>query len=93
MGDSNVIESFSLKNKTIVITGGAGGLGQALIRGLAQVGANIAVIDDHEMSNTIFSKLSYGGTYRYYKADVTNHAGLGRIFDDIFKDFGNIHGW
>jgi len=39
----NVMEQFSLKGKTAVITGGAGHLGTAMSEGLAEAGANVVI--------------------------------------------------
>lgn len=36
---------FSLKGKNIVITGGLGYLGKECVKGLAQHGANLAIVD------------------------------------------------
>ena len=36
---------FSLKNKKVVITGGCGYLGSEIVKGLADFGADVAVVD------------------------------------------------
>ena len=41
----SVLDLFSLKGRTIVITGGARGIGLALGFAVAEVGGNVAVID------------------------------------------------
>ena len=93
MSEKNIMELFSMKERTVVLTGGAGGLGLSLAQGLAQAGANIAILDVRESFNLDFLDSSYGGQYRYYRADVTNHHSLGKVFDTISDDFGGIHGW
>lgn len=41
----NVFDLFSLKGRTIVITGGARGIGLALAFAVAEAGANVAILD------------------------------------------------
>lgn len=41
----SVVDLFSLKGRTTVITGGARGIGLALAFAIAEVGGNVAVID------------------------------------------------
>lgn len=42
---NNVLDLFSLKGRTVVITGGARGIGLALAFAIAEVGGNVAIID------------------------------------------------
>jgi NAD(P)-dependent dehydrogenase (short-subunit alcohol dehydrogenase family) len=42
------LESFSLKGKTAVITGGAGILGEHFCKGLAEAGASVCILDQNE---------------------------------------------
>ncbi|KAJ9630180.1 hypothetical protein H2204_008685 [Knufia peltigerae] len=89
-----VLERFLVTGKTVVVTGGARGLGFAFSKGLAQAGANIAVIDRDEAAPPYFDQLSQaGGQHKYYKADVTDYEGLKATIDRISKDFGSINGW
>ena len=39
----SVLEMFSMKGKTVALTGGSGGIGSEIARGLAEAGANIAL--------------------------------------------------
>lgn len=89
------LDQFLITGRTIVITGAGGrGLGLSFADGLAQAGANIAIIDHVDEPASYFSSLAaYGGQYRYYKSDVTNYEGLKETMDLIAKDYGTIHGW
>lgn len=42
---NNVLDLFSLKGRTVVITGGARGIGLALAFAVAEVGGNVAILD------------------------------------------------
>ncbi len=91
---SDVLSRFLVKDKTVVITGGARGLGLNFGIGLAQAGANIAAIDVSDEPEPGFAALSqYGGKYKYYKADVRDYDGLKATINQIAVDFGSIDGW
>ncbi|OAL28437.1 hypothetical protein AYO22_02891 [Fonsecaea multimorphosa] len=92
--DSILNKFLSLKGKNIVITGGSRGLGFIFAYALAQVGANIAVIDIGEKPNSEnMAKLSaYGGKYEYYQANVVDYQRLKETIDRIHGDFGSIDG-
>jgi len=91
---TNVLDKFNVNGKTIVITGGNRGLGLNFGNALAQVGANIAAIDLNDEPSAEFQQLSsYGGTCRYYKANVVDYEQLKQTIDRIYRDFGSIDGW
>jgi NAD(P)-dependent dehydrogenase (short-subunit alcohol dehydrogenase family) len=92
--DSPALRKFLLNGKNVVITGGSRGLGFLFAHTLAQVGANIAVIDINDEPPEAFRGLSsFGGKYQYYKANVVDYDLLKATFDQIYKDFGSIDGW
>jgi NAD(P)-dependent dehydrogenase (short-subunit alcohol dehydrogenase family) len=92
--ESSILDRFLIKGKTIVITGGSRGLGLNFAHTLAQVGANIAVIDVNDQPSEGFSKLSnFGGKYKYYRANVVDYQQLKATIDQIYNDFGSIDGW
>lgn len=89
-----VLQRFLVTGKTVVVTGGARGLGFEFAKGLAQAGANIAAIDRDDTAPSYFDQLSQsGGQHKYYKADVTDYEGLKATINQISKDFGSINGW
>ncbi len=49
-------DSFSLRNKTAVITGGLGILGRRFSEGLAEYGANVVVVDLNEAEAQLFAE-------------------------------------
>ena len=53
---------MQLKNKTIVMTGGASGIGRATVRVLAGEGARVLICDVNEDGAAETIKMSKGGT-------------------------------
>jgi len=83
---------MNIKNKTIVITGGAQGLGFAMARSFIEQGANIALIDMcHKQLNDAVIELSSDiNKVISYVADVTNEEEVIETFKSISNDFGSI---
>ncbi|MGB0954527.1 MAG: SDR family NAD(P)-dependent oxidoreductase [Panacagrimonas sp.] len=82
---------MQIKDKTIVITGGASGLGFATAQYLSQRGARIALIDlDESAGQTAVTRL---GAERcsFQRADVTDEAGVSAAIAQILSRFGAIH--
>ena len=48
MSRNNFLKKFDLTGKTAIVTGAAGILGQSFCHGLADFGANIAIVDINE---------------------------------------------
>lgn len=65
---SNVFDMMSLKDKVVVITGGAKGIGMALAFGVAEASGKIAIVDAApEPSEAYASLQSVGLDVRYYQ--------------------------
>ncbi|SFC78486.1 SDR family oxidoreductase [Pseudoalteromonas denitrificans] len=93
---------MNIKNKTIVITGGAQGLGFAMAQSFFKQGANIALIDmtQTQLSDAI-SLLTKGDITKEgsssdtskvlaYVANVTNEDEVIKVFKQVNHDFGSI---
>lgn len=92
--DTNILNLFLIKDKNVVVTGCARGLGLDFAQALAQAGANIAAIDIADRPSDDFATLDkWGGKYVYYKADGGDYGGLRNVVDQIAQDFGSIDGW
>ncbi|OQV08081.1 hypothetical protein CLAIMM_12405 [Cladophialophora immunda] len=89
-----VQDLFSLKGRTIVITGGARGIGLSFGFAVAEAGGNVALLDLLTEPHPHYYKLEkdYGVKVKIYKSDVTKHQVLGETFEEIVKDFGRIDG-
>ncbi|MEI5638784.1 MULTISPECIES: SDR family oxidoreductase [unclassified Pseudoalteromonas] len=80
---------MDIKNKTVVITGGAQGLGFAMATSMAQQGANLALIDmQQELLSDAQAELSkLGVEVKTYAANVAVEAEVEKVFNDIVGDF------
>ncbi|MCY7296639.1 SDR family oxidoreductase [Alteromonas sp. a30] len=72
-----------MKGKTVLLTGGAGGLGQALVMKLLEAGANVAIFDMSTSSIKADNLLSI-------KVDITQPDALQVAFTQVISCFGNI---
>jgi NAD(P)-dependent dehydrogenase (short-subunit alcohol dehydrogenase family) len=85
---------FELKGKTALVTGAVGILGQRFCRGLAEFGAQVAVIDlDEERCQAFAGELQrdYGGAAVGIGCDVADPASVKGMVDKAVKHFGAIH--
>jgi meso-butanediol dehydrogenase/(S,S)-butanediol dehydrogenase/diacetyl reductase len=78
-----------LKDKRVLITGGAGGIGTATARRFIEEGAHVYVIDRDEAACERLMKglPNLGG---YILADVADPDSVARAFDELDKDAGGL---
>ena len=81
-----------LKGEVALITGAAGGMGEAVARLFAKEGATVIVSDISEKARAIAEDISaQGGAAVFYGAlDVTDSQSVAKTVDNIIKDFGKI---
>lgn len=92
-GEKNVSDRFSMADRSIVVTGGAGGIGLAISKAIAQMGGNIACIDIASEPSAEFNDLNRYGTKVIYKqGDVTSQKSLEKAFTDITNEIPNVNG-
>jgi NAD(P)-dependent dehydrogenase (short-subunit alcohol dehydrogenase family) len=85
-------ERFRLDGKVVLVTGGYGGIGQVVIRGLAEVGAAIAITGhDAEKAAAAATALDQAGARAFASSfDVLSVSDTHRMVDDVAKHFGQI---
>ncbi|KAF4464334.1 short-chain dehydrogenase reductase sdr [Fusarium albosuccineum] len=90
----SVQDLLSLKDRTVVITGGARGLGLAFALAVAEVGGNVAVLDAADKPHDHFYKIQkdFDIKLEFYKTDVTKYDLLKQTFEQVASDFGRIDG-
>lgn len=82
--------SGDLQNKVILVTGGAMGLGEAVVRRAAAAGANVAVVDMNIDAATALAAQLPGA--RAYAANIAVAAEIERVCDAVVKDFERLDG-
>lgn len=84
--------SFDLTGKVAIVTGGNGGIGLGMARGLADAGASIVIAArDETKSQAAVSDLAGRGIRAAAIAtDVTDPASVGRLVETTARDFGRI---
>jgi 2-deoxy-D-gluconate 3-dehydrogenase len=83
---------FDLTGKIAIITGGNGGIGLGMARGLAAAGADIAIVGrDEAKSNAAVTELRQSGAKAIsVLADVTNEAAVKGMVERVRLELGRI---
>jgi NAD(P)-dependent dehydrogenase (short-subunit alcohol dehydrogenase family) len=87
---NDFLDIFSLKNKTAVITGGAGILGRDIALGLGKAGARVAICDISDTAGLIKDFKSSGIEAKGYYIDVLKKDKIKTCHDKIMSDFGKV---
>jgi 2-deoxy-D-gluconate 3-dehydrogenase len=84
--------SFDLKGKVAIVTGGNGGIGLGMARGLADAGASIVVAArDAAKSKAAVAELGQrGARATAVTTDVTSAASVGALVAAVAKEFGRV---
>ncbi|MFD4259192.1 glucose 1-dehydrogenase [Streptomyces sp. NPDC058534] len=81
---------LSLHDRTVVVTGGARGLGMAAGRAAAEAGARVILTDVLEEGRTVAEEL--GHDVRFIRHDVTSEEGWRRVVAFAVDEFGGVDG-
>jgi 2-deoxy-D-gluconate 3-dehydrogenase len=86
------MKSFNLKSKVAIVTGGNGGIGLGMARGLADAGADIAVVGRNEdKSKAAVAELASRGVRAIsVAADVTDKEAVGGMVERVKSELGRI---
>lgn len=71
---------WDFKDKVVVITGGAKGIGRDMVREFIKTGAKVAVMDKEDWEEATF----------YYRGDITEEERLNEFAELVIKMFGGI---
>lgn len=88
------MNSYSLENKTIIITGATKGMGLACSKRLLELGANIMMVyvHDNENAKRVAAELShYQSQMALLQADITVHKDRQRIVQETINQFQCIN--
>ncbi len=88
----NVIDSFRLDGKVAYVTGGAMGIGKSCAIGLAEAGADVAIVDiDLDAAEEASTEVKMLGRKSVVvECDVTNREQVDAMIEQITKDLGAI---
>lgn len=85
-----ILNTFSLKGRTALVTGAASGLGAAIAIALAEAGAAVACHGNRRPAEETAQQIrSAGGMARSYTADLSLPDGAERLFADVSSAIGS----
>ncbi|OXS79282.1 SDR family oxidoreductase [Domibacillus enclensis] len=88
------LNQFKLNGKTAIVTGGGGILGKHFCSGLAEAGANVAVVDVNiESAELVASEINefYQGHAIAIQCDVANEQSVEQMVNEVKSVFGEIN--
>ena len=85
----------SLRDRVVIVTGGASGIGESIVEAFFRQGARVAFLDiDCSAAETLIARLDGGEstganhTPRFFECDLTDIAALQRTTGDILAGYG-----
>jgi len=83
---------MTFQDKIVVITGGALGIGQVLVREFARAGAKVAYIDLNEEAGARLAQelRESGGDVCYHPGDISDPAALERFAKEVADRYGGV---
>ena len=86
-------DKFSLKGKNAIVTGGAGILGSHFCRGLADAGANVAIVDINEQGAIKLAQeieVTYNVRAFAIYCNITSEQSVKEMVEQVKAEFGKI---
>ncbi|KZF21975.1 oxidoreductase [Xylona heveae TC161] len=91
--NKNVLSAFSLRGKVAAVTGGARGIGLEVSRGLAEAGADVALIySSTRDAESLAAEIASANNVKCvaYRSNVTDAGTIEGTIKQIAKDFGKL---
>lgn len=86
-----ILDSFSLKGKTALVTGSSRGLGAGIALALAEAGANVALHGSQSVPEATRKRIAETGVRTVaLAADVSDESACIRLIDEVLSAFGAI---
>ncbi|MEE0267350.1 MAG: SDR family oxidoreductase [Bacteroidales bacterium] len=86
------MQIINLKDKNIIITGAASGIGKETAITASRLGANVIMLDLSEDGLKETTYLLYGNNHSYYITDLTDTESISTIIKEIIEKNGIING-
>jgi 2-deoxy-D-gluconate 3-dehydrogenase len=86
-----ILDKFRLDGRVALITGGTKGLGKAISIGLAEAGADIAVVSRTPGKDLEREVLKLGRRYAHFTADLTQREQTKKVVPSILKMMGDVN--
>ena len=86
-----ILDQFKLDGKVAIVTGASRGLGRAIALGLAEAGADIALVDILDMTDTQAGIEGLERRCIAVKADLGRKESANQIVDETVKELGGIN--
>jgi len=89
---NNIKKEERLRDRVAIVTGGAYGIGKAIVFDFAREGSNVVVCDINEsnLSETQQEASKAGISITAVKADITKEPEVNRMVEEALKEFGGI---
>jgi 2-deoxy-D-gluconate 3-dehydrogenase len=85
-----MLDKFNLKGKVAIVTGSSTGLGQGMIIGLAEAGADITGVDYVDAKETKEMVEKIGRKFLEVKANLLTTEPIENIIDQTVKEYGKV---
>lgn len=81
---------LSVRGKTVIITGGAQGVGRYVAKTFAEEGSKVIVADIAPMDNVVNEIESTGAEYMAVRTNVTDESSVRSLMNQVYKKWGRI---
>ena len=92
MAKKTIAQIFDLTGKAAIVTGGAMGIGRAIVMRLIEAGASVMIVDiDMDAANKVVQRVGEkGGKAQAIKADIRSLADAKKVAEATVKAFGSL---
>ncbi len=80
--------NISLKERNVLVTGGAGGIGAEIVKSMCSLGANVLISGSNEQKLEKLSN-SFSNPLLYFVADLSKKEDIGRLAERTLEKFDN----
>src|SRR5699024_3996225 len=89
---TNILDLYNVKGKSVIITGGHGGIGLGICKAFAQGGANIAIVGRNKESGLkVVNEIEkMGNRCIFIQADITDPDDCDKAVKTTVKEFGKL---